>query len=158
MQDSNPYSSPSAELDASLPVEAVDESYRPFVAFLIGLVCSLIGPIFLASYYSYHGIGIGLANSFQFFGLVYIAPSLLLAAVGLPIGFGLSLIFPRLEPQLRRSLVIGLATVLFSFSAVLLLAGALDFAVNLAGLELPAFATACGGATFLTTATYLAFS
>ena len=161
MQEQNPYTPLTTE-ETIHPV-VVNETQassqkRLFNALAIGVICCLIGPIFLTLFYAYHGNGLGLSATLSFLGIAYLAPGLLAVAMGLPIGHLLSLVSPRLGSTARPIVVTSEITVLFSIGIYLLLNKFLNFGIGFSAFELPAFSATCGLIALITTSVYLAVS
>jgi hypothetical protein len=157
MQEPNPYSpsTPGSVVDAEA---GIDNWRRLKIAFLIGLGCCLVGPIFLWLYWAIHGIDGGIIQTASFFALIYIVPSLTAVAIGLAAAFFLSPICPRIDDIKRWAVVICVAVVSNAMGIGLLLTGQLDFGVDIVAIELPAFSVACALASLTTTFVSLAFS
>ena len=156
VNDNNPYSPGTAVGD--LRADHTGASATFVRAIAIGLSCCLIGPLYLASYYAYHGIGLGLAGSLWFFWSSYVGPGTLFLAAGLAIGRALSSLLSTVSAGSRNlaTLLVALAT--YSVSIALLSTDYLNWGIFGYGLALPAFSLTCGLATLFTTATYLGLS
>lgn len=160
VQTPNPYSPQPAEHGAPYHAErhGLSNRRRVLTAFAMGLGCCLIGPVFLASYWAYHGIGPGFLQSVGLFGITYVAPGLIGVAVGLLIGYPLSLLCPSIQRSTRRWMLLALTVMLYAFNGYLLIAGKLNFATMIGPIALPAFSTTCASLAVIPTAVYLATS